>query len=236
MATLDLYPLKRNPNQNLGCKEENEETGGRTWLCSNVLQSYYSATQDKRVIELMTNYFRYQLRTLPDTPLDNWTNWGRNRGGDNLASIYWLYNVTGDAFLLDVSQLVFEQTDPWTDWLLSGELIAKTKSVWDSHWSAIHSVNIAMALKQSVVYYQQAKEKRYLDAVKKAFEDLKEFHGQVQGMFGADELLHGMNPLRGSELCTAFELMYTLESIIQITGDMSYEDHLEKVAYNALPS
>lgn len=51
-----------------------------------VLQQYYSATGDERVIELMSAYFRYQLRELPKTPLGHWTFWGEQRGGDNLAS------------------------------------------------------------------------------------------------------------------------------------------------------
>jgi len=229
-------PFKEEPEEEPGLQRGKRRDWWPHMVMLKVLQTYYDATADERIIKLMTDYFRYQLKILPDTPLDNWTNWGRNRGGENLASIYWLYNITGDDFLLDLAQIVFEQTDPWTEWFLSGELIAKSKSVWEKHWSATHGVNIAMALKQPVVYYQQAKEKRYLDAVKKAFEDLKEFHGQVQGMFGADELLHGMSPLRGSELCTAIELMFSLESIIQITGDMDYADHLEKVAYNALPA
>ena len=36
-----------------------------------VLQQYYSATRDKRVVELMTRYFRYQLSELPKAPLDH---------------------------------------------------------------------------------------------------------------------------------------------------------------------
>lgn len=201
-----------------------------------VLQSYYSATQDERVIDLMTNYFRYQLSTLPDTPLDNWTNWGRNRGGENLSSIYWLYNITGEKFLLDLARIVYEQTDPWTEWFLSGKLIAGAISIPQAEWSSIHGVNLAMAVKQPVIYYQQVGNAKYLRAVKKAFADLREFHGQVQGMFGNDELLHGTNPTQGSELCTTVELMFSLENLLRITGDVGYADHLEKVAYNAMPA
>ncbi len=73
-----------------------------------VLQSYYDATGDDRVLEVMTNYFRYQLATLPDKPLGHWTLWAESRGGENQASIYWLYNRTGEAFLLDLAPLVFD--------------------------------------------------------------------------------------------------------------------------------
>ncbi|OPZ32032.1 MAG: Non-reducing end beta-L-arabinofuranosidase [Bacteroidetes bacterium ADurb.BinA174] len=55
-------------------------------------------------------------------------------------------------------------------------------------------------------------------------------------MWAGDELLRFGDPIQGSELCTAVEMMYSLESILQITGDVQWADHLEKIAYNALPT
>jgi len=65
-----------------------------------VLQQYYSATGDKRVIRLMTNYFRYQLARLPAEPLDHWTFWARYRAGDNLQAVYWLMCCTGRPLII----------------------------------------------------------------------------------------------------------------------------------------
>jgi hypothetical protein len=84
-----------------------------------VLRQYYDATGDGRVIDLMRNYFRYQLKALPETPLDNWSFWGNRRGGDNLMLVYWLYNQTGDEFLLELAELIHELTFPWTDVFLN---------------------------------------------------------------------------------------------------------------------
>ncbi|MEJ7767549.1 MAG: hypothetical protein WKF89_07040 [Chitinophagaceae bacterium] len=36
-------------------------------------------------------------------PLDHSTFWARYRGGDNLMIVYWLYNNTGDKFLLNLA-------------------------------------------------------------------------------------------------------------------------------------
>ena len=55
-------------------------------------------------------------------------------------------------------------------------------------------------------------------------------------MFGGDEGLHGNNPTQGSELCSAVELMYSLEKMMEITGDLTFTDHLERIAFNALPT
>ena len=60
------------------------------------LQDYCEYTGDRRVIELMTKYFRY-LHGVPEEKfLVGY--WPKMRGGDLLFSVYWLYNRTGDAF------------------------------------------------------------------------------------------------------------------------------------------
>lgn len=66
-----------------------------------VPKKYYSATRDKRVINFMTRYFRYQQQTLPSQPLGNWAFWTEYRACKNLQIVYWLYKLTGDTFLLD---------------------------------------------------------------------------------------------------------------------------------------
>lgn len=193
-----------------------------------VLQQYYEASNDKRVITLMEKYFRYQLRELPRTPLNHWSWWGQQRGGDNLAVVYWLYNITGEKFLLDLSELIHQQTYNWTETFRNSDKVSELYS--------FHGVNIAQGLKAPVIYYQQHPEKKYLEAVKKALHDLELYHGQPQGVFAADELIHGSNPTQGSELCLAVELMFSLENMMAITGDVSFMDHLEKIAFNALPA
>lgn len=100
----------------------------------------------------------------------------------------------------------------------------------------IHCVNLAQGIKEPIIYYQQEPDAKYLHTIKEAFRDIREFHGQPQGMYGGDEALHGSNPTQGSELCSAVELMYSLEKMSEITGDIDYADHLERIAFNALPT
>ena len=192
-----------------------------------ILQQYYSATNDERVIKLMLGYFRYQLEELPKKPLNNWTHWGQDRGGDNLAVVYWLYNLTGEKSLLNLAELIHHQTVNWTDAFLDGEL--------SKQWS-FHCVNVAQAMKEPIVYYQQSQQPKYVDAVKKGLADLALYHGMPHGLYGADEMLHGNNPTQGSEFCSAVEMMFSMETILPITGDVEFADQLEKVAFNALPT
>ncbi len=208
-----------------------QRNNARVWWPKMVvlkyLQQYYSATGDERVIKLMLNYFKYQLKELPKAPLDHWTHWGADRGGDNLAIVYWLYNLTGEKFLLELGELIHAQTVNWTDAFLTGKL----RKPW-----SFHCVNVAQGMKEPGIYYQQKKEKKYVDAVKSGLADLKEFHGFPDGLYGGDEMLHGNNPTQGSEFCSAVEMMFSMESILPVTGDVAFADQLERVAFNALPT
>ena len=193
-----------------------------------VMQQYYSATGDKRIIPFMTNYFKYQLKELPNTPLGNWTFWGEQRGGDNLMMAYWLYNITGDPFLLELGELIHEQTFNWTDVFLRQDHLSRQHS--------LHCVNLGQGFKEPAIYFQQNQNPELLEAVKKAVRDMRNTIGLPIGLWAGDELLRFGNPVQGSELCTAVEMMYSLESILQVTGDVQWADHLEKIAYNALPT
>jgi len=95
---------------------------------------------------------------------------------------------------------------------------------------------LAQGIKEPVIYYQQHPEQKYTDAVKKGFADIRKYNGMVHGLYGGDEALHGNNPTQGSELCSAVEMMFSLESILGITGEVKYADQLEKIAFNALPT
>ncbi|MBN2357663.1 glycoside hydrolase family 127 protein, partial [candidate division KSB1 bacterium] len=239
-----------------------QKTMRRDWwpkmVMLRVLMQYYSATGDGRVIQLMRRYFQYQLKQLPKTPLDHWTIWANRRGGDNLMAVYWLYNHTGDSALLELGDLLFEQTFPWTRVFLNDRpadlyhsfpaaepwLYGSIRYPWKNDQidalslkdlRTFHCVNIAQGLKQPVVYYQQPPDERYLNSVRNALEDLRRYHGQPQGMFGGDEPLHGPSPTQGIELCSVVEMMFSLETILAITGDVAIADQLEKIAYNALP-
>ncbi|MDR1809182.1 MAG: glycoside hydrolase family 127 protein [Prevotella sp.] len=210
-----------------GVQRDNAEDWWPKMVMLKVLQQYSSATGDERVIRLMTNYFKYQLKELPGKPLDNWTFWARYRGGDNLMSVYWLYNITQDEFLLDLAEIIYKQTFDFANTFMQ-----------DYWWRTgnMHCVNLSQGLKTPAIYYQRHPEEKYLAALKKGMNDIVNHLGYPVGAYGGDETLHGNNPTQGTELCTIVEFMFSLEKIFQITGDTYYADYLEKLAYNALPT
>lgn len=211
-----------------GIQRDNCQDWWPRMVVLKILQQYYSATSDSRVIDFLTAYFKYQLVELDEKPLDNWTFWARYRGGDNLMVVYWLYSITGDSFLLDLGKKIYAQTEPYTEQFLARERLTKTGS--------IHSVNLAQGMKTPIIYYQFDRKQKYLDALDYALADLKKFHGYPVGTFSGDEAIHGNDPTQGTELCTIVEYMFSLENMYRITGDPKFAEILEKVAYNALPT
>ncbi|MGC8668842.1 MAG: beta-L-arabinofuranosidase domain-containing protein [Chthonomonadales bacterium] len=189
-------------------------------LALSALRSYYEATGDKRVLTLMTRYFRWQMRL----PLWKFLpgSWQKIRGGDNLDSIYWLYNRTGDAWLLDLARVNHERTADWVSGVAS--------------W---HGVNFAQCFREPAQYFQQTHDTRYLDATVRDYDLMTGVYGQVPGgLYGADENARPgyTDPRQGTETCAMVEIMYSHELLQAITGDAVWGDRCEEVAFNDLPA
>ncbi|OQB30890.1 MAG: hypothetical protein BWY08_00923 [Bacteroidetes bacterium ADurb.Bin174] len=186
------------------------------------LQSYYEYSGDPRVIDLMTNYFKWQL-TLPDDQFleDYWEN---SRGGDNLLSIYWLYNITGDEFLLEMAEKTHSNTANWMD---------KSRL---PNW---HNVNIAQSFREPASYYLLSTDSTHLQASYNAHALIRRIFGQVPGgMFGADEnaRMGYIDPRQGTETCGFVEEMASDEIMLRITGDPFWAEQCEDVAFNSYPA
>jgi DUF1680 family protein len=252
---LGPIPFETDPTPEPGIQKGPREDWWPKMVKLKVLQQYYQATEDPRVIEALTQYFHYQLEELPKKPLDHLSFWANRRAGDNLLVVYWLYNITGDEKLLELGELIQKQTFPWQAIYTNAENglqndnvhfynqiksypfdSAEISKITLSKLPGLHTVNVAQGLKQPIVYYQKSGDGDAIAAVKKALKDLQTYHGQAQGMYGGDEPLHGNNPVQGIEFCSIAEEMYSLETMVKITGDMDFADLLEKITYNALPT
>ncbi|WP_114789208.1 glycoside hydrolase family 127 protein [Niabella yanshanensis] len=188
------------------------------------LQSYYEYSNDQRVLPFMENYFRWQYN-LPDSMMlkDYWEN---SRGGDNMLSVYWLYNrTTGDKkWLLDLAAKLHRNT---ADWKQKDNL---------PNW---HNVNIAQGFREPATYYLQTGSREDWDATYNVFNLIRERFGNVPGgMFGADENARKgyVDPRQGVETCGMVEQMASNEILLGITGDPFWADHTENVAFNTYPA
>lgn len=202
-----------------------------------VIQQYYTATADKRVIPFMSKYFDYQLRSLKMCELGKWSEWATSRGADNVMIIQWLYQITKDPKLLELALLIESQSFAWNDWLGNRDwVIGAAANQNEENWMRRHAVNIGMALKAPVITYQRTGDKQLLSGLRTGWKDLMMLHGLPMGIFSGDEDLHGNDPTQGVELCAIVETMFSMENISAIAGELHYMDALEKMTFNALPT
>ena len=207
-------------------------------VSNKVLMQYYEATNDKRAIEVLKNYFRYLKETPPDWPDKDWRG---VRAMENAVTGYWLFRQTKEPWILEVIKSIQENSSDWTayyekfPWDSAASAEKKIPLNWGPDGLTAHVVNNAMAIKYPGLWFQQSGDKRFMNAV---FDGISKYdlnHGQVGGRFSGDEHLSGKSPDRGTELCSVVEYMYSLEELYAIFGDNKLADRLEMLAYNALP-
>jgi hypothetical protein len=207
-----------------------------------VLTQYAEVSDDARVIPLMKRYLAFELRELPKRPLQDW---GKYRWQDNVYSVLWLYNRTGDSHLLDLARLLHEQGFDWeasfANFKFTGKestdhLGLKPDQPPTDAAMQTHGVNNAMALKAAPVWWLMTGSQKDREALTNQLAELDRYHGLPNGMFSGDEHFAGRDPSQGIELCAVVESMFSLEEAFAILGDAQLGDRLERIAYNALPA
>ncbi len=65
---------------------------------------------------------------------------------------------------------------------------------------------------------------------------LGKYHKSLAGTIIADEYISDLSPVRGAELCTAAETMFSMTWIYQYLADSDIADWIEQSAFNAFPA
>ena len=248
---VDAAIASQRPDGNFGPIMVSDKDGTQDFWSNMImlycLQSYYEYTQDERVIDLMTKYFEFQL-SLPDEQLLSKTQyWQRIRGGDNLYSVTWLYNRTGEKWLLELAEKIHRVTAPWSKRDNTLDEIGNWKekregTEWPEWYGNLvdwHNVNVAQAFREPAQYYELSHNKNDLQATYDNFDIIREHFGQVPGgMFGSDENSRPGydDPRQGVETCGMVEQMNSDEHLLRITGDIFWADHVEEVTFNTFPA
>ncbi len=199
-------------------------------VMAKVLTQYQEATGDPRVVPLLEKYFLYQLGQMDQTPLKEWAIY---RWGDEVLSVIWVYNRTGNSALLELAKKLHAQGYDWkahfdnfqfTEKMPRGQTSLKT-----------HVVNNAMALKTSTMWSEVSGSAADRQAIYQQLSMLDRYHLLPNGVHSGDEHYAGLDPSQGTELCAVVEGMFSVEQLIATLGDQRFHDRLEKITYNALP-
>ncbi|MGQ9591454.1 MAG: beta-L-arabinofuranosidase domain-containing protein [Planctomycetota bacterium] len=186
----------------------------------NVLQSYYEFTGDRRAIEVMTAYLRWENRLPPSAFGEGY--WPKIRAGDNIESAHWLYNRTGEPWLLDLARKIHENMARWDQDVIN--------------W---HNVNIAQGFRAPAVYYVQSADPAHLEAAERNYRKVMDLYGQFPGggFVGDENCRPGyVDPRGGIETCGIVEFLHSFEMLTKISGDPVWADRCEEIAFNSFPA
>jgi hypothetical protein len=186
----------------------------------NVLQSFQEFSEDPRVVPFLLRYFRW-LNQQPASSFGNGY-WPKLRFGDNLETIYWVYNRTGEPWLLPLATRIHENM-----------------ARWDSGVIDWHNVNIAQGFRAPAVYYQQSRAKDHLTTAERNYQTVMQAYGQFPGGgFGGDENCRPgyTDPRQGFETCGIVEFMHSFEMLTRISGSAIWAERCEDLAFNSLPA
>jgi hypothetical protein len=159
------------------------------------------------------------------------TAWGKYRWFECLIPIYRIYEETREEWLLDLASKLKAQGAGY-EVILHDDRFKVPNKKWNFEG---HIVNLAMMLKSAALESQTSGGDEFRFA-EEAYRFLMEYHSSMPTHFNGDEVLAGKSPIRGTELCSVAEAMYSYEILFSITGDTVWLDRLEDAAFNAFPA
>lgn len=200
------------------------------FLICKVLVVYYECSGDERIEGAVSRALHNLMLHIRGNTIFNWAS---ARWFECLIPIYWLYERTGEEWLMYLAGMLRVQGTNYKA-LFDNWMDQKRHTDWNYQ---THVVNLAMALKcEALAGRMNGKVDEGADFCEDMLNKLLSYHGMAVGHFTGDENLSGDSPIQGTELCGVVEAMYSYEQLFAVTGNPKWLDRLEKLAYNALPA
>lgn len=202
-----------------------------TWaiqLICKVLKVYYDCSGDERIPETIYKVLKNYYEMLKSGEIKLF-GWGKFRWFESFISLNFLYEKYGEDWIKNLAKIIKEQG---FDYNTTIENWKKPSHIWRMN---THIVNMTMMLKSEAVSHELVGEE-YTDNAEKLREILDKYNGTAFEGFTGDEVLSGLDPTKGTELCAVVEQMYSYEEIFAHTGDNKWAERLEVLAFNALPA
>ncbi|HEU4425199.1 MAG TPA: beta-L-arabinofuranosidase domain-containing protein, partial [Pilimelia sp.] len=185
----------------------------------HALRSHAEYTGDTRIDPFLTRFFQYVHRQPNAVFTDGWGTW---RWGDTIDVVYWLYNRTGDPFLIDLVHKIHTNSADWRHGLPN-----------------LHNVNVAQGFREPAQYWVLSGNDADRAATYGLYDTIQRDYGQFPGGgFAGDEIMRPAftDPRQGFETCGIVEYMLSHEILTRITGDPVWADRVEELAFNSLPA
>ena len=183
------------------------------------LRSRIEYTGDQRTLTALTSFFQYMNAQPGSVFASSWLSY---RVADALDVVFWLYNRTGNAFLLTLADKMHGNSANWLNNLPTP-----------------HNVNLAQGFREPAVYAQRSGQSAMTQDAYQNYASIIGTYGQFPGGgFAGDEndRLGYRDPRQGFETCGVVELMASHELLGRLTGDPVWADRCEQLAFNMLPA
>jgi len=197
----------------------------------DALIHHQEATGDARIVPFLSRFFAYcaalpEAQFIPVFDHAAFGDWKPDvqeiRACDMLPHIYWLYNRTGEARLLDVAIRFYRhQRPPNSEYLDS------------------HIVNFTQRFAYPAFFATQTNEPWLLDQAEYWYrQHLASWGQQPRGIFGADEHIRPgfVDPRQGFETCGFGEFAKSFYYLAGLTGQACYADRVEDLLFNHFPA
>ena len=165
----------------LGPRVEDNPVAADLWsqaLALKVLVGYHDATGDNRVAGCIERALAMLDRHLDRNPLSQW---GQYRWFEFLVSIWWLYERSGERWLIDLARRLRAQG---FNWQLYFEQWPRTGPTAKGRWCFdAHVVNNAMALKEGALWWRLTGAAGDRGAADRMLPALDRHHGMATGVF-----------------------------------------------------
>ncbi len=224
---IDAILASRQPDGFYGPGEREKVDWWPRMVVDWALRDYYEATGDARVLEHLASYYRYMAGHLAARPLFDW---GKARAADEMDTVFWLYNRTGDASLLKIANLLRQQAWDWVD------IYTHNRFQHFGTFYTYHNVNVPQAFKFPAMSYQMSGAAADRNTPEVGWQQLMRDHGLSFGMTAGTEFLSGNSPGQGTEMCSFVEQMLSFYTTARVLGGVTWLDRAETIAFNGMPA
>ncbi|MBO5937565.1 MAG: glycoside hydrolase family 127 protein [Clostridia bacterium] len=208
-------------------KREKYDTWAIQLICKT-LKVYYDCSGDERIPDVIYKVLKNYYDLLSSGKIKLF-GWGKFRWFETFISLNFLYEKYREEWIKDLAKIIKAQS---FDYNTAVNKWKKPSRVWQMN---THIVNMTMMLKSEAVSHELLGED-YTDNAEKLRTILDKYNGTAFEGFTGDEVLSGLDPSKGTELCAVVEQMYSYEEIFAHTGDNKWAERLEVLAFNALPA
>ncbi|OGM42199.1 hypothetical protein ABOM_009340 [Aspergillus bombycis] len=167
-------------------------------------------------------------------------NFGLARAHELSTTLQWLYENAADenrSVIWDTMDLMWTGAEiggrDWSKFFVPGAFPTSASIKPQPNFQ--HGINVAQGLRYMAQKYRMNHDEKLARQTREAVDMAFHHHGTPSGSITSDEFLGGLSPERGTELCMAVELMFSLSWLHRLFGDNDYADLTEQAAFNALP-